>query len=326
MNAVIVAREPRRVNRKAQGKKRPAQAHRKVIRPRPRNYTLMYLFRYQTSDGPRLGLEISEGRFDLTELSPQWFGSVSAWLAHSHPSELIRLSTPRRVSTPVPDDAKLLAPLDGQEVWAAGVTYERSRVARREESAGGGDFYDKVYAAERPELFLKATGGHRVAAPGTPIRVRRDSAWNVPEPEMTLILSSAGKIVGVTVGNDVSSRDIEGENPLYLPQAKVYDGACALGPMIRILDDELDLRNLPIRLTITRAGGETAFEAETSTARMKRAPDELASYLFRELSFPDGAFLMTGTGIVPPDDFSLQSGDVVTITIDGVGTLTNPVA
>ena len=286
----------------------------------------MYLFRYQTSDGPHLGLETAEGRFDLTEPSPKIFGSVAAWLGQPQPV-LSLGAAERKVSAfaPVSDDARLLAPLDTQEVWAAGVTYERSRVARREESAGGGDFYDKVYEAERPELFLKATGGHRVAGPGAPIRVRGDSAWNVPEPEMTLVLSSAGRIVGVTVGNDVSSRDIEGENPLYLPQAKVYDGACALGPMIRILDDELDLNNLPIHLTITR-GGETAFDAETSTARMKRTPDELASYLFRELSFPDGAFLMTGTGIVPPDDFSLAPGDVVSITIDGVGTLTNPVA
>lgn len=298
----------------------------KVIGPRLRNHNLMYLFRYQSGGGPRLGLETAEGRFDLTQLSQDTFGSVAAWLSQPQPVLLLQ-AVERKVSAfdPVPDDTTLLAPLDGQEVWAAGVTYERSKVARMEESAGGGDFYDKVYEAARPELFCKATGGHRAVGPGAPIRVRGDSKWNVPEPEMTLVLSSAGKIVGVTVGNDVSSRDIEGENPLYLPQAKVYNGACALGPMIRILDDGLDPRNLPIRLAITR-NGETAFEAETSTARMKRTPDELASYLFRELSFPEGAFLMTGTGIVPPDEFSLQSGDVVTITIDGVGTLTNPVA
>jgi 2-dehydro-3-deoxy-D-arabinonate dehydratase len=287
----------------------------------------MYLFRYQAPNGGTgLGLQTDEGhrynlaaRYDLV--------SVAAWLALPDPIAAVKSVSERIADRPflrLADDVPLRAPVDFQEVWAAGVTYERSKVARMEESAGGGDFYDRVYAAERPELFCKATGGHRVAGPGAPIRVRRDSAWNVPEPEMTLVLSSAGKIVGVTVGNDVSSRDIEGENPLYLPQAKVYDGACALGPMIRILDDELDLRNLPIRLTIMR-GGDTAFEAETTTARMKRTPEELAAYLFRELSFPEGAFLMTGTGIVPPDDFSLQSGDVVTIAIGGVGTLTNPV-
>jgi 2-dehydro-3-deoxy-D-arabinonate dehydratase len=283
----------------------------------------MQIFRYQTNNGPRLGVQDGELCFDLTGAGPNLFASLSTWLASPDPAEAV-VEALHRAPLLASGIITFLAPLDTQEVWAAGVTYERSKVARMEESAGGGDFYDKVYEAERPELFCKATGGHRVAGPGAPIRVRRDSKWNVPEPEMTLVLSAAGKIVGVTVGNDVSSRDIEGENPLYLPQAKLYDGACALGPMIRILDDELDLRNLPIRLTIRR-GGDTAFEAETTTARMKRTPDELAAYLFRELSFPEGAFLMTGTGIVPPDDFSLQSGDVVTIAIGGVGTLTNPV-
>lgn len=287
----------------------------------------MFLFRFPAVNGSHLGLQLADGqRYDVSGLDG--FGSVAAWLALPDPLAAAHAACERVAGRPplgLADDVALLAPVDDQEVWAAGVTYERSKVARMEESAGGGDFYDKVYAAERPELFNKASGGHRVMGPGAPIRVRRDSAWNVPEPEMTLVLCAAGKIVGVTVGNDVSSRDIEGENPLYLPQAKVYDGACALGPMIRLLDDELDLRNLAIRLSITRAN-ETAFAAETSTARMKRTPEELAAYLFRELTFPGGAFLMTGTGIVPPDDFSLTSGDVVSITIDGVGTLTNPVA
>jgi 2-dehydro-3-deoxy-D-arabinonate dehydratase len=291
----------------------------------------MYLFRFQGDDGLRLGMQDRGGwRLDLTAAVPEVFSSVSNWLAQPDPVAALRgaagqAAIGRVENRFVSDDVPLLAPLDTQEVWAAGVTYERSKVARMEESAGGGDFYDKVYEAERPELFLKAAGGHRVVGPGQEIRVRRDSHWNVPEPEMTLVLSSAGKIVGVTVGNDVSSRDIEGENPLYLPQAKVYNGACALGPMIRIVDDELDLRNLPIRLAITR-DGETAFSGETSTARMKRTPEELAAYLFRELTFPSGAFLMTGTGVVPPDDFSLQGGDIVSIHIEGVGTLTNPVA
>lgn len=283
----------------------------------------MNLFRYQSADnGARLGLETSEGCFDLTTASPGVFGSVTAWLAQPDPVAAVRNV---RLSSPVPDDVTLLAPLDGQqEVWAAGVTYERSKVARMEESAGGGDFYDKVYEADRPELFFKANP-RRVVGPGQPIRVRADSSWDVPEPEMTLVLSSRGKIVGVTVGNDVSSRSIEGENPLYLPQAKSYEGACALGPHIRLMEDGFDPRNLPIRLAITRKG-EEAFAGETSTARMKRTPDELAAYLFRELAFEGGAFLMTGTGVVPPDSFTLQSGDLVSITIAGVGTLSNPVA
>lgn len=235
-----------------------------------------------------------------------------AWLA-SH-----------RTDRPVPADAQLLPPVENQEIWAAGVTYERSRVARMEESEGGGDFYDKVYTADRPELFLKAVGW-RAGGDGDPIRVRRDSRWDVPEPEMTLVISSAGRIVGVTVGNDVSSRSIEGENPLYLPQAKVYDGACAVGPEIRLLDPQLDLRALPIRLEIERDGA-VAFSGETSTARMRRTPEELVEYLYREMTFPVGALLMTGTGLVPPDSFTLRSGDRVAISIDGVGTLRNPVA
>lgn len=286
----------------------------------------MNLFRYQGERGPRLGLEIDEGRFDLTDLSPECFGSVAAWLAQPDPVELLRLAG-RKVSAfdPIPDDAQLLAPLDAQEVWAAGVTYERSKVARMEESEAGGDFYDLVYAAERPELFLKATPG-RVVGPGEPIRVRRDSTWDVPEPELTLVIAASGAIVGYTVGNDVSSRSIEGENPLYLPQAKVFDGGCALGPVIALADGAVsDPRALPIRMTIRREG-ETVYGGETSTARMRRTPEELAGFLFRELSFPNGVFLMTGTGIVPPDDFTLRAGDVVEITVEGVGTLTNVVA
>ena len=285
----------------------------------------MNLFRFQTGDGPHLGLMAGDGRrFDLTAAAPQAFASVAAWLGLPEPVAAAREAAGRAEAFPVAGDVAVLAPVDAQEVWAAGVTYERSKVARMEESESGGDFYDRVYEAERPELFLKATP-RLVVGPNQPVRVRRDSTWDVPEPEMTLVLSSAGRIVGVTVGNDMSSRSIEGENPLYLPQAKMYDGACALGPMIRIVDDELDLRALAIRLTISR-GGSAAFTGETSTARMRRTPEELAGWLFRELEFPDGALLMTGTGIVPPDDFTLRSGDVVEIAIDGVGVLTNPVA
>jgi 2-dehydro-3-deoxy-D-arabinonate dehydratase len=285
----------------------------------------MNLFRYQSERGPRLGLETAEGRFDLTRLSPERFGSVAAWLALDDPLGAVRAAAEQIADAPLADDARLLAPLDAQEVWAAGVTYERSKVARMEESEAGGDFYDLVYAAERPELFLKATPG-RVVGPDAPIRVRRDSTWDVPEPELTLVIAASGAIVGYTIGNDVSSRSIEGENPLYLPQAKVFDGGCALGPVIALADgDGPDPRALPIRMTIRREG-ETVYSGETSTARMRRTPEDLAGFLFRELGFPTGVFLMTGTGIVPPDDFTLRPGDVVEITLEGIGTLTNVVA
>jgi 2-dehydro-3-deoxy-D-arabinonate dehydratase len=223
------------------------------------------------------------------------------------------------------DAAQVLAPIGSQEVWAAGVTYYRSRDARMEEAqqSGGGSFYDRVYVAERPELFFKATP-HRVAGPGQAVRIRNDSGWNVPEPELTLVINARGAIVGYTIGNDMSSRDIEGENPLYLPQAKVYDGSCALGPGILVTDEPLPTTT-QIRLSITR-DGTRCFEGDTSLSELKRQPRELVDYLFRASSFPAGCFLMTGTGIVPPAPFSLQPGDEIAITIDPIGTLTNRVA
>src|SRR6266851_381076 len=213
------------------------------------------------------------------------------------------------------DAAQILAPIGSQEVWAAGVTYYRSRDARMEEAqeSGGGSFYDRVYVAERPELFFKATP-HRVAGPGQAVRIRKDSGWNVPEPELTLAINARGAVVGYTIGNDMSSRDIEGENPLYLPQAKVYDGSCALGPGILVTDDPLPTTT-QIRLRITR-DGTSCFEGFTSLSELKRQPRELVDYLFRASSFPAGCFLMTGTGIVPPTPFSLQPGDEIAITID----------
>jgi 2-dehydro-3-deoxy-D-arabinonate dehydratase len=219
--------------------------------------------------------------------------------------------------------ARLLAPLDTQEVWAAGVTYLRSREARKEESKQGGDFYQLVYEADRPELFFKASPA-RCAAPGGEIVVRRDSEWNVPEPELALVLTPAGKLFGYTVGNDVSSRSIEGANPLYLPQAKVYAGACALGPLITLAAALPDARSVPIRLTIRRAGA-VAYQGETGTGRMKRTFEDLIAYLFREDAFPDGVLLLTGTGIVPESPFTLLAGDVVEIEIPGIGTLRNRV-
>jgi len=221
--------------------------------------------------------------------------------------------------------ARLQPPIDQQEVWAAGVTYLRSKTAREEESAsaGGASFYDRVYTAARPELFFKATPW-RVVGPGQPIRVRGDSRWTVPEPELALMISPDLRIVGYTIGNDVSARDIEGENPLYLPQAKVYRQSCALGPCVTLASAMPPRDSVRIHMTVNR-GGAVAFEGETRLDRMARPLDDLVDWLGRENDFPDGVILLTGTGVVPPDDFTLHAGDVVAITVDGIGTLTNPV-
>jgi 2-dehydro-3-deoxy-D-arabinonate dehydratase len=223
------------------------------------------------------------------------------------------------------DSASILAPIANQEVWAAGVTYYRSRNARMEESksAGAGDFYDRVYAAERPELFFKATG-RRVVGPGAAVRIRSDAKWSVPEPELTLLINPAGTIVGYTIGNDMSSRDIEGENPLYLPQAKVYDGSCALGPCV-LLSTQPPGNTTAIRLEISRKDN-MVFNGSTTLAELKREPNQLARFLFRDNSFPQGVYLMTGTGVVPDQEFTLATGDVIRISIDGIGTLENKVA
>jgi 2-dehydro-3-deoxy-D-arabinonate dehydratase len=215
-----------------------------------------------------------------------------------------------------------LPPIASQEVWAAGVTYLRSRTARMEESAAGGgsDFYDRVYHAHRPELFFKATP-HRVVGHGQTMRLRQDSRWNVPEPELTLAFTSRGEFLGYSIGNDLSSRDIEGENPLYLPQAKVFDTCAALGPGL-VLTDIYPPGETTIRISIRRADAEV-FTGETQIANMKQSFENLREHLFRHNSFPHGCYLMTGTGIVPSDDFTLQSGDKISITIDEVGTLTN---
>jgi 2-dehydro-3-deoxy-D-arabinonate dehydratase len=218
---------------------------------------------------------------------------------------------------------RLLAPLDEQEIWGAGVTYERSKHAREQESEQGGSFYDQVYRAHRPELFFKATPS-RVAGPGQPIRVRRDSVWSVPEPELALVLNPSLDLIGFTIGNDVSARDIEGENPLYLPQAKVYASSCALGPSITLANAMPPRSTIGIRLEIDR-DGVTIYKGETSIARMARRFEELIDWLGRDNCFPDGVILLTGTGIVPPDDFSLKPADIVRISIDGIGTLENPV-
>lgn len=220
---------------------------------------------------------------------------------------------------------ELQAPIQSQEIWASGVTYYRSKVGRQEESkeSGGGDFYARVYEAERPEIFFKATA-HRTVGPGGKVRIRKDSTWDVPEPELTLVVTSSGKITGYTIGNDMSSRSIEGENPLYLPQAKTYDGSAALGPCIFVTEDPLPADTL-IQIEINRQN-KNVFKGEVAINQIKRKFTELVSFLFRECSFPHGAFLMTGTGIVPGSDFTLRQGDEMRITIQPIGTLINTVA
>ncbi|WP_162051773.1 fumarylacetoacetate hydrolase family protein [Pontibacter pamirensis] len=219
---------------------------------------------------------------------------------------------------------ELLAPIGNQEIWASGVTYYRSKVGRQEESkkSGGGEFYALVYEAERPELFFKATA-HRTVGPGGKVRIRKDSTWNVPEPELTLVITSSGKIVGYTIGNDMSSRSIEGENPLYLPQAKTYDGSAAVGPCILVTEEPLPANTL-IEIEIYRKA-DKVFNGSIEIAQMKRTPEELAAFLYRECSFPHGSLLMTGTGIVPENEFTLQQDDEIRITIAPIGTLVNAV-
>ena len=236
---------------------------------------------------------------------------------HGYLSSIVEGSSPESGELP-----SLEAPIEHQEVWASGVTYYRSRSARIEESkdAGGGDFYDRVYSAERPELFFKAVA-HKVAGPHSKVHIRTDARWSVPEPELTLVVNPRGEIVGYTIGNDMSSRDIEGANPLYLPQAKVYDRSCALGPGILIRNDPMPASTV-ISMEILRAGNRE-FSGAIHLSEMKRDPKTLVEYLYRDQSFPHGCFLLTGTGIIPPDAFTLQSGDEIRISIGGIGTLVN---
>ncbi len=290
---------------------------------------------FEPNTGPRLGALLDEQVYDLNATDQPNFASFDVWLRWAGQQDAAQVAASLTDVTagltpvytwadlqrrPDPTQPHLLPPLDTQEVWAAGVTYLRSRQAREEESNKIG-VYDKVYEADRPEIFLKATP-HRVVGPHDFIRVRADAHWTVPEPELTVLLSPNLQIVGYTAGNDVSSRDIEGENPLYLPQAKIYSRSCALGPAITLAADLGD--PVEIELVIQRAG-ETAFAGRTSTAQMKRPIGELVAYLGRENEFPHGVFLMTGTGLVPPDSYTLQADDVVEITIERIGQLVNPV-
>lgn len=220
-------------------------------------------------------------------------------------------------------EVKLLTPVEKQEVWAAGVTYLRSKKARMEESVSSASAYDRVYEAERPEIFFKSLP-EKVVSPSQPVGIRRDARWNVPEPELALVINSHGQIVGYTIANDMSSRDIEGENVLYLPQAKIYDRSCAVGPFITVGASEQEARGWTITLQIQR-NGESVFQGQTSVGQIKRSFQELVGFLFRSQTFPNGAVLLTGTGIVPPDTFTLQEHDLVEIGISGIGTLASPV-
>ncbi len=289
---------------------------------------------YDPKMGVRVGVQIGQTMHDVTDT----VGSVGAWLRSSAGrvdpaiAELsAAVKTSRRAfltdtldHVPSPEHLHWLPPIDEQDVWAAGVTYERSRVARQEEAQDGGDVYARVYTAARPELFFKARGPW-VVGPQDKVGIRRDAHWNVPEPELALVMNPTMEIVGITIGNDMSSRDIEGENPLYLPQAKIYTRSCAIGPVIALGALGQTWPETRIALQIER-GGAVAFSGETHTSRIRRRPDELVEHLGRALSFPDGAVLLTGTGVVPPDSFTLAAGDEVSITVDAVGVLRNTVA
>ena len=287
---------------------------------------------FQPESGARVGLSVEGTVHDVSHRYPSlaaWFqgscGKVSAAIANAQAAaEDTQISFPARSldNPPSPESPHWLPPVDEQEVWAAGVTYLDSRKARQEEAADGGDVYARVYVAERPEIFFKASSKNTVG-PFDKVGIRRDSSWNVPEPELGLVVNPAMEMVGFTIGNDMSSREIEGANPLYLPQAKVYTASCALGPGILLAPSDQWLDST-IRLSIGRAGAEV-FSGSISTDQIKRTVPELIDYLGRSNSYPAGAILLTGTGIVPPADFTLQPDDVVSISIDGIGTLENRV-
>jgi 2-dehydro-3-deoxy-D-arabinonate dehydratase len=278
----------------------------------------MPLWRVRTAEGERLARGVLAG--GPTELMPA--ETTLDGLLSAGADALAEAASSAPADGPVPAGTSVLAPVGGQEVWAAGVTYARSRSARNEES-GGHDFYNLVYKAERPELFFKAAPG-RVRGPGGLIGVRSDSGWDVPEPELALVCDAHGEIAGFTIGNDVSSRSIEGENPLYLPQAKVYRGSCALGPCIVPAGEAPAPEDMEIRLTIAR-DGEDVFEGSTQVALLHRTPAELVDWLFRAQEFAAGVVLLTGTSIVPDKEFTLRGGDEVRIAITGLGELVNTV-
>jgi 2-dehydro-3-deoxy-D-arabinonate dehydratase len=282
----------------------------------------MNICRFENHEG-QIAVGLVENGSTVVDLSEIGIDCLSRLLESKRPAtEVKALLHPglRRCSLA---DIRLRAPVDRQEVWAAGVTYLRSKTARMEESDFSATAYDRVYAAERPELFFKSLA-EKVVPVGEPVGIRRDARWSVPEPELALVLNSRGKVVGYTIGNDMSSRDIEGENLLYLPQAKIYQGSCALGPWIRVGVPEPTAREWKIRIEIRR-NDNSVFSGETSAGQIKRTFDELAGFLFRSQAFPHGAVLLTGTGIVPPDTFTLRERDVIQIEVTGIGLLRNPV-
>lgn len=283
----------------------------------------MHICRFtNASQQVRIGFVDGGQVYDITARFP----SISAFLrwtvGRNDVGSALRQALQGSAPIGAASDFTMLRPTDDQEIWAAGVTYERSRVAREEESAKSG-IYDRVYTAARPEIFFKATP-NRAVGPNDAVAIRRDATWNVPEPELTLVMNPAMEIIGYTVGNDMSSRDIEGENPLYLPQAKMYARSCALGPMIALSEHIADAKNLDIHVQIRRSG-QVMFEGVVNTSKIVRNYVDLVEYLGRDNAFPDGVLLMTGTGIVPGDDFTLEEGDSVRITIAEIGTLENPV-
>ena len=282
----------------------------------------MKLCRFKNkTDAIRIGLVTDNSTvFDLT---PAGITQMSPLLESDDALAQLTALAKSNLPSVALSEVTLCAPVERQEVWAAGVTYLRSKTARMEESDFSATAYDKVYSAERPELFFKALA-EKVAGPGESVGIRRDARWSVPEPELALVLNSKGKIVGHVIGNDMSSRDIEGENLLYLPQAKIYEGSCALGPWIALGASESAAREWKIKIAIRR-DGQSVFAGETSVAQIKRRFDELAGFLFRSQVFPHGAILLTGTGIVPPDAFTLREYDSIEIEISGIGLLQNHV-
>ncbi len=265
--------------------------------------------------------EASVRVLDMTQMDE--YRKLSDILHAPDPAGLAKYLVHQKIAPVAVEEVRFLAPVDQQDVWAAGVTYKRSQQARMDESEHGASHYDLVYSADRPELFYKANPS-QVVSPGEPVRVRADSNWSVPEPELALMITPEMKISGYTIGNDMSARDIEGENPLYLPQAKVYNQSCALGPVVLLANEPISMSETTVSLKIERES-ETVFEGETRLDQLHRSLEELATWLGKELDFPNGAILLTGTGIIPPDQFTLQNRDVVTIEIAGIGSLVNPV-
>ena len=287
----------------------------------------MQLAKYRTSSG-ETGFGVLEGSKSIVPLGDHPSCEAANLFELLEADEIVATLTSLLASEDVPsaiaiEEVQLEAPLDGQEVWAAGVTYKRSKTARMEESAAAASCYDRVYASDRPELFFKATP-NRVAGPGQPVRIRVDANWNVPEPELALVINSRKQLVGFTVGNDMSSRDIEGDNPLYLAQAKVYNQSCGLGPWITLSSAMPPRSEIGIQLQVFR-NTERVFHGETHIEQMARSFEDLIGWLGRDNSFPAGAILLTGTGIVPENDFTLLPGDRIDISIDGIGTLSAPV-